>query len=105
MDQTVLVTGGAGYVASWCVAELLRRGYRVRTTIRTPDRERAVRDAVSSVAGPANPAQPPSNPLPTRQPGQSTPPTPPTNPADPPNPATLSPSATCPDGLPSSSRT
>jgi Nucleoside-diphosphate-sugar epimerases len=54
MDQTVLVTGGTGYVAGWCVAELLRRGYRVRTTIRTSDRARAVRDAVSSVADPAD---------------------------------------------------
>jgi dihydroflavonol-4-reductase len=53
-DQTVLVTGGTGYVASRCVAELLRRGYRVRSTIRTPDRERTVRDAVSSVADPAD---------------------------------------------------
>ena len=54
VDQTVLVTGGTGYVAGWCIAELLRRGYRVRTTIRTPDKERAVRDAVSSVTDPAD---------------------------------------------------
>ncbi|GAB2846732.1 aldehyde reductase [Actinoallomurus bryophytorum] len=53
-DQTVLVTGGTGYVAGWCVVELLRRGYAVRTTIRTPDRERAVRDAVSSAADPGD---------------------------------------------------
>jgi dihydroflavonol-4-reductase len=48
-EQTVLVTGGTGYVASWCIAELLRQGYRVRTTVRSPKSEPAVRDAVSSV--------------------------------------------------------
>ena len=47
--ETVLVTGGTGYVAGWCVRELLQRGYRVRTTIRSRNREQAVRDAVSSV--------------------------------------------------------
>src|SRR3954470_2401768 len=53
-DQTVLVTGGTGYVAGWCIAELLARGYRVRTTVRSPKKEQTVRDAVSSVAGPAD---------------------------------------------------
>lgn len=53
-DTTVLVTGGTGYVAGWCVAELLRRGYRVRSTVRGPDRERVVRDSVSSVVDPAD---------------------------------------------------
>jgi nucleoside-diphosphate-sugar epimerase len=28
--ETVLVTGGSGFVASWCIIELLRRGYRVQ---------------------------------------------------------------------------
>ncbi len=27
MTKTVLVTGGNGYIAGWCVAELLRRGF------------------------------------------------------------------------------
>ncbi|MFG1684488.1 NAD-dependent epimerase/dehydratase family protein [Nonomuraea sp. NPDC049269] len=36
MGETVLVTGGTGFVAGWCVAELLRRGYTVRTTVRSP---------------------------------------------------------------------
>jgi dihydroflavonol-4-reductase len=31
---TVLVTGGTGFLGGWCTAELLRRGYTVRTTIR-----------------------------------------------------------------------
>lgn len=47
MSETVLVTGGTGYVASWCIAELLERGYAVRTTIRNLTKESAVRAAAS----------------------------------------------------------
>lgn len=36
--MTVLVTGGAGFVAGWCIAGLLDRGYRVRTTVRNTGR-------------------------------------------------------------------
>ena len=32
--MTVLVTGGRGYVAGWCIAALLDRGEAVRTTVR-----------------------------------------------------------------------
>jgi dihydroflavonol-4-reductase len=32
--MTVLVTGGSGYVAGWCIAALLDRGAAVRTTVR-----------------------------------------------------------------------
>src|ERR671937_24990 len=46
--KTVLVTGGSGYLAGWCIAELLRRGYRVRTTVRSPAREHEVHAAVDS---------------------------------------------------------
>ena len=38
MTETVLVTGGTGYVAGWCIVELLQRGYAVRTTVRTLSR-------------------------------------------------------------------
>lgn len=48
MPETVLVTGGTGYVGGWCVAELLRRGYRVRTTVRGHGKEQAMRDAVGT---------------------------------------------------------
>ncbi|MFI6875394.1 NAD-dependent epimerase/dehydratase family protein [Streptomyces sp. NPDC050400] len=48
MPETVLVTGGTGYVGGWCIAELLERGYRVRATVRSHSKERAVRDAVAS---------------------------------------------------------
>jgi nucleoside-diphosphate-sugar epimerase len=53
MPETVLVTGGSGYIAGWCVAELLRAGYDVRTTVRGRDKERAVTDAVSTAVDPA----------------------------------------------------
>ncbi|MBO2455822.1 NAD-dependent epimerase/dehydratase family protein [Actinomadura barringtoniae] len=52
-NELVLVTGGTGYVASRCVAELLRRGYDVRTTVRTAAKEQAVRDAVATEMGSA----------------------------------------------------
>jgi nucleoside-diphosphate-sugar epimerase len=43
---TVLVTGGTGFLGGWCVAELLRRGHGVRTTVRKVAREPAVRATV-----------------------------------------------------------
>jgi dihydroflavonol-4-reductase len=46
--KTVLVTGGSGFLAGWCIIDLLERGYRVRTTVRNPSRERDVHAAVSS---------------------------------------------------------
>jgi nucleoside-diphosphate-sugar epimerase len=45
MTETVLVTGGTGFVGGWCIADLLNRGYAVRTTIRDPMRAAAVRNA------------------------------------------------------------
>ena len=52
--QTVLVTGGSGYIGGWCVATLLERGYRVRTTVRDLAREGAVRAAIATVADPGD---------------------------------------------------
>lgn len=46
--KTVLVTGGSGYLGGWCVVELLRRGYRVRTTVRDLAREAEVRATVGT---------------------------------------------------------
>lgn len=39
----VLVTGGTGFIAQHCIIALLRAGYRVRTTVRSPAREAEVR--------------------------------------------------------------
>jgi dihydroflavonol-4-reductase len=52
--KTVLVTGGSGYLGGWCIVELLRRGYRVRTTVRDPAREREVQEAVASQVDPGH---------------------------------------------------
>lgn len=52
MTETVLVTGGTGFVAGWCIVELLNRGYAVRTTIRSPAKEQAVRAAVARGGAP-----------------------------------------------------
>jgi dihydroflavonol-4-reductase len=52
--ETVLVTGGSGYLGGWCVVELLRRGYAVRTTVRDLAREAEVRAAVSAAIGTGN---------------------------------------------------
>ncbi len=48
MAETVLVTGGSGFLAGWCMVELLSQGYEVRTTVRDLGREREVRDAVTA---------------------------------------------------------
>jgi len=42
-DVSVLVTGGTGFIAQHCILALLREGYRVRTTVRSPEREAEVR--------------------------------------------------------------
>jgi dihydroflavonol-4-reductase len=47
-EQTVLVTGGSGFLGGWCVVELLQRGYRTRTTVRDLARESEVRAAVGT---------------------------------------------------------
>ena len=48
MADTVLVTGGTGFLGGWCIATLLERGYDVRTTVRDLKREQAVRDTVAA---------------------------------------------------------
>jgi nucleoside-diphosphate-sugar epimerase len=43
MCQTVLVTGGSGFIGSHCILQLLAAGYQVRTTVRSLSREVYVR--------------------------------------------------------------
>jgi nucleoside-diphosphate-sugar epimerase len=49
--KTVLVTGGSGFLGGWCLAELLRRGYRVRTTVRDLAREAPIRAGLAPEVG------------------------------------------------------
>ena len=53
-QQTVLVTGGTGYLGGWCIASLLGRGYAVRTTVRNLAREDDVRAAVAAAGAEAD---------------------------------------------------
>lgn len=48
MAQTVLVTGGTGFIAGWCIVQLLERGYEVRTTVRDAAKQQRVRAAVGA---------------------------------------------------------
>jgi dihydroflavonol-4-reductase len=50
-QSPVLVTGGSGFLGGWCVAELLRRGRTVRTTVRDLGREPELRARVAKLAG------------------------------------------------------
>ena len=43
MNDLVLVTGGTGFIAQYCILALLDAGYRVRTTVRSLSREGEVR--------------------------------------------------------------
>src|ERR1700688_110796 len=43
MPQTVLVTGGSGFIGSHAILQLLAAGHQVRTTIRNLKREGDVR--------------------------------------------------------------
>jgi dihydroflavonol-4-reductase len=52
MAETVLVTGGTGFVGGWCIAELLKRGYDVRTTVRSLAKADGVRAAVATEVDP-----------------------------------------------------
>ena len=53
-NETVLVTGGSGYIGGWSVVALLERGYTVRATIRDLSREAAVRQALGTVTDPGD---------------------------------------------------
>ena len=52
--QTVLVTGGSGYIAGWTIIALLQQGYNVRTTIRSLAKADAVRATIAKQVDPGN---------------------------------------------------
>ncbi len=47
----VVVTGGSGYIASFCIGELLGDGWRVRATLRDLARADEVRSRIGKIAG------------------------------------------------------
>ncbi|WP_410635137.1 SDR family oxidoreductase [Amycolatopsis sp. cmx-4-83] len=50
----VLVTGGSGYIGSWCVLALLADGHTVRTTVRDLKKEPAVRAMLTAGGAPSD---------------------------------------------------
>jgi Nucleoside-diphosphate-sugar epimerases len=50
IPQRVLVTGGSGFIAGHCIVQLLEQGHLVRTTLRSPAKEAALR-AILEEAG------------------------------------------------------
>lgn len=49
-DERVLITGGSGFIAGYCIAQALNEGWRVRTTVRDLAREGALRADVAKLA-------------------------------------------------------
>lgn len=54
MAETVLVTGGTGYVGGWTIVELLKRGHRVRATVRSLAKEAGLRQAIAGQVDPGD---------------------------------------------------
>ena len=50
----VLVTGGSGYIAGYCIAELLNDGWSVRSTVRSSAKTKAVRQSIADIASKAS---------------------------------------------------
>lgn len=54
MAETVLVTGGTGFVGGWAIVEFLKRGYQVRATVRSLAKEAALRRAIATQVDPGD---------------------------------------------------
>jgi dihydroflavonol-4-reductase len=46
----VLVTGGSGYIAKFCIAQLLQDGWRVRTSVRSPANAEEARASIAKIS-------------------------------------------------------
>lgn len=46
-EATVLVTGASGFIAMHCIVKLFEKNYKVRGTLRSPERETGLRDTFS----------------------------------------------------------
>lgn len=53
-SSLVLVTGGSGYIAQFCIAQLLQDRYRVRTTVRSLAKAGDVRASIAKACAAAN---------------------------------------------------
>jgi dihydroflavonol-4-reductase len=53
----VLVTGGSGYIAGYCIAELLNDGWCVRSTVRSVAKSKGVRASIGNIAPKASEIQ------------------------------------------------
>jgi len=54
MAKTVVVTGRTGFIGGWAIVELLKRGYSVRTTVRSLDKEPMARARISAEVEPGD---------------------------------------------------
>jgi len=52
----VLVTGGSGYIGAYCIVELVKRGFRVRTTVRALSKQTRVQKMLAKGGVPADAA-------------------------------------------------
>ena len=50
----VVVTGGSGYIAGYCIAQLLNEGWRARTTVRNPGAAEEVRATIGKITANAS---------------------------------------------------
>ncbi|KAG2735762.1 hypothetical protein G9P44_001976 [Scheffersomyces stipitis] len=46
MSETILVTGGTGYVSNWVILYALERGYKVKTSLRSLSKEAQLRESL-----------------------------------------------------------
>src|ERR1700748_429510 len=50
--QTILVTGGTGFIGTYCILQLLQQGYKVKTTLRSLCRKDEVLGLLENAGAP-----------------------------------------------------